>query len=73
MKLNWNFLSAKQKAFREESTDKFSGTTHSVAAGLIMTHAFLFLLFYYRDKHGRPMSHPEYDPRTLLVINAIAH
>lgn len=26
-----------------------------------------FMFFYYRDKHGRPMSHPDYDPRTLLV------
>ena len=27
----------------------------------------LILYFYPRDKHGRPMSHPDYDPRTLLV------
>lgn len=29
-----------------------------------LTTSFLSL---YRDKHGRPVSHPDYDPRTLLV------
>ena len=28
---------------------------------------YFYIFYYYRDKHGRPMSHPDYDPRTLLV------
>ena len=27
----------------------------------------IVIILFSRDKHGRPMSHPDYDPRTLLV------
>ena len=33
---------------------------------LLMIPTIVIILFS-RDKHGRPMSHPDYDPRTLLV------
>lgn len=44
---------------------QFSFTTQYNSFLSLVINYFMF--FYYRDKHGRPMSHPDYDPRTLLV------
>jgi len=60
-----------QKTLHGESMDIFWNNTlvflMSYAAWPIVY--YLFFLFCFRDKHGKPMSHPDYDPRTLLVID----